>query len=238
MKEVIAMHGWSGDSHEWNLWSQLFQANGWHWKSCERGYGELNPFNPIWPKQFSKDESQQRVFIGHSLGPHLIDKKVLSNATHVVLLASFGEFIPKGTTSRPLKTALKQMEARLGTKDEEEMLKTFLEKACEPMPSSAVIPGPIQKGLSIEGRETLKADLQLLIKTNGLPNGFPNKAKVLVVEDQQDAIVTSESKTSLLKELRQHLRDEPTHWILNGTGHALLEPRLIQRVHKWIMEKQ
>ncbi len=239
MKEVIAMHGWSGDSHTWNIWTQYFKAHGWHWKSCERGYGDLPPFSPSWHEEISEGKTHhRRVFIGHSLGPHIIDRNVISNATDVVLLASFGAFIPEGSANRTLKQALKGMQERLGTNEEKIMLRTFLEKACEPMPSSAVTSGPIEKGLSIKGREKLKADLRLLIQTKGLPIGFPKDARVLIVEDAQDQIVVPSSRASLLKELNQLLMNEPTHWVLNGAGHALLEPELVQRVYHWLMKKK
>lgn len=238
MKEVIAMHGWSGDSNTWNLWAQDFKRNGWHWKSGERGYGDLPPFFPAWNQEIYKSKNHRRVFIGHSLGPHLIDKKILSNATDVVMLASFSQFIPKGAKNRTLQKALNGMQKLIGTNEEAKMLRTFLEKACEPISSSEVISGPIEKGLSIEGRKKLKADLQLLIKTEGLPLGFPKEARVLVVEDKQDCIVLPASRASLLQALNQHIGNEPTHWILNGSGHALLEPSLIQRVQQWLAESK
>ena len=48
MNEVIAMHGWSGDSNNWKIWQRFFQKKNWIWQSGERGYGPLQPQMPKW----------------------------------------------------------------------------------------------------------------------------------------------------------------------------------------------
>ena len=129
MKEVIAMHGWGGDSNTWKSWAQQFRENHWIWKSFERGYGELPQWRPTWEQSQSKISSKSRVVIAHSLGPHLIKNEVLAQATHVILLCSFSRFIPLGTESRYLTTALHGMRKQIGTTEEKIMLNNFLKKA-------------------------------------------------------------------------------------------------------------
>ena len=105
MNQVIAMHGWSGDSNTWKLWAEQFGREGWLWQSVERGYGEITPFNPVWVTRPGDDSCQRRVIIAHSLGTHLIKNEIWETTTDVVLLASFSRFIPKGIESRFLRTA-------------------------------------------------------------------------------------------------------------------------------------
>ena len=93
--QLIAMHGWAGDSHGWAPWHQACQARGWSWQSGDRGYGSLSQAEPHWNEEPPK-ASQRRVVIAHSMGVHLLPAEVLSQADAVVLLASFGRFIPEG----------------------------------------------------------------------------------------------------------------------------------------------
>ncbi|MDP6195762.1 MAG: alpha/beta hydrolase [Prochlorococcaceae cyanobacterium ETNP18_MAG_17] len=238
MKQVIAMHGWCGDSNTWQLWKRHFQAHDWLWQSNEQGYGALPPLKAAWHNESEPQTKQRQVVISHSLGPHLLASEVLRQATDLVLLASFGRFLPKGPASRALRTGLRGMQERLGSTDESAMLQAFLARAAQPSPISAIPAGPIQQGLSLNGRKQLQTDLELLIKTDGLPAGLPAKARVLVVEAEQDSIVVPAARTSLIDALLKHLKSPPCHWKLPDAGHALLVPGLIERVHDWLESAQ
>ena len=97
MRQVIAMHGWSGDSVAWAPWERHFSRQGWLWQSGERGYGHRSAYEPSWAEtNMAQPKRARRVVIGHSLGPHLLSTAVLNQATDVVLLASFGRFVPTG----------------------------------------------------------------------------------------------------------------------------------------------
>ena len=234
MKEIIAMHGWSGDSVTWHPWVQQFASHSWQWQSAERGYGSLPPRQPNWQPQHICSEGNQRVIICHSLGVHLLNNKVLALATDVVLLCSFSRFLPKNSTSRGLITALRSMQNLIGTKEESKMLRTFHAKACQPSVQSFIPSEPIQQGLSSIGRERLKKDLELLINTSCLPIGFPRKARVLVVEGQEDAIVLPCARESLLEDLKNYLEKPPSFLPIPGMGHALISPDLIEKVRNWL----
>ena len=136
----------------------------------------------------------------------------MKESTDIVFLCSFSRFIPNGSKSRSLKTALKGMQRHLGTVDEVSMLNNFLEKACHPKTTDGVPPGPITKGLSLKGRKKLEADLQVLIQTNGLPQGIPINARVLIIQGQEDSIILPESRSCLKKDLTTHLEHPPTYW--------------------------
>ena len=228
------MHGWAGDSNTWKLWMPEFQKDKWQWQSVERGYGGITPFHPDWIITNTNKNHQQKVVVAHSLGSHLIKKQVLKNATDIVLLCSFSRFIPTTGRSRSLKTALQGMQQNLGTVNEVKMLKNFLKKACYPESFAKIKPGPITKGLSIEGRKKLKSDLQLLIEAKGLPNGISTKSRVLVIQGKEDAIVVPEARSHLREDLKNHLDFPPTYWEIADAGHLLLMPTLIERVRTWL----
>ncbi len=236
MKQVIAMHGWSGDSDSWGLWIPPFKSLGWFWQSAERGYGTLPTNQPKWNKEPERSKNPSRALICHSLGQHLLPTKVVVNATHVVLLNSFSSFIPKGRGNRSLRIALKRMQAQLGTNKESRMLNDFLAKASYPATVSSHPKGPIHHGLSWEGRKKLQDDLELLINTSGLPKGLNKQARVLVIEGEQDAILPPPTRACLMIDLKHHLHRPPSHWTLPNSGHTIIESNLIEKVRNWLEE--
>ena len=103
MKQIIAMHGWAGSPCTWSHWQDVFEAKGWIWCNANRGSDGSTPEQPNW-----SIDAQRRVLIAHSLGWHLIDEE-LAQATELILLASFGRFIPEGRPGRRLQTGLEGM---------------------------------------------------------------------------------------------------------------------------------
>jgi pimeloyl-[acyl-carrier protein] methyl ester esterase len=234
MKQVIAMHGWSGDSHSWVSWIRHFNHHHWSWQSGERGYGKRQEHMPFWQDDQEPTERQRRVVIAHSLGPHLLPDAVLAHATDVVLLASFSRFVPQGAKGRALKTGLKGMRRCLGSDAEAEMLTNFLRRAAAPSPADGLPRGPIHEGLSPEGRQRLTDDLDQLIASAELPPGLQASSRVLVVEAEQDAIVVPAARQELRDAVQTRLQHPAEHWFMPGSGHALLVPDLLMRIQRWL----
>ena len=189
---------------------------------------------PFWQDDPDPIELQRRVVIAHSLGPHLLPDAVLAQATDVVLLASFSRFVPEGPKGRALKTGLKSMLRCLGSDAEAEMLTTFLRRAAAPSPPDGLPRGPIQEGLSIEGRQRLSDDLDRLIASAELPVGLQDTTRVLVVEAAQDSIVVPAARQELRDALQARLQHPAEHLCLSGSGHALLVPDLLIRIQRWL----
>ena len=189
---------------------------------------------PFWQDDPDPIELERRVVIAHSLGPHLLPDAVLAQATDVVLLASFSRFVPEGPKGRALKTGLKSMRRCLGSDAEAEMLTTFLRRAAAPSPPDGLPRGPIQEGLSIEGRQRLSDDLDRLIASAELPLGLQDTTRVLVVEAAQDSIVVPAARQELRDALQTRLQHPAEHWCLSDSGHALLVPDLLIRIQRWL----
>jgi pimeloyl-[acyl-carrier protein] methyl ester esterase len=222
--QLIAMHGWSGDAQGWEPFQIAWERRGWHGQCGDRGYGPRPPQAVAW-----LEGAGPRVVIAHSLGLHLLPTAVLEQATAVVLLASFGRFVPEGRGGRRLRHALAAMAHQLAGPQAEAMLEAFRERAAAPQPASLLPPSITAEPLGERGRHQLEEDLELLTTTAGLPSGFPPQARVLIVEGGEDQIV--------IPEARQLLRDAlpaADTLVLAGVGHCLLSPALGPLVCGWI----
>ena len=228
--ELLAMHGWGGDSRAWAPWAAEASQRGWQLRTGERGYGALPPEQPAWDGQ-----SRHRIVLVHSLGPHLLEPQLWAGATAVVLLASFAAFVPEGRAGRPLRTALAGMASQLRAGHGEAMLRQFLEQVASPFPPERLPQGPLEHGLSSVGAERLLADLEWLAATSDLPEGLQGAAArqlpVLIVEAADDQIVCAASREQLKARL-----PEATVITLPRAGHGLLGAGVHTAVLNWIAD--
>ena len=222
--QLIAMHGWAGDGRSWKAWATAAASRDWGWQAADRGYGSAPIQQVAWP-----DEEGRRVLIAHSLGPHLISDAVLAQAEAVVLLASFGAFVPPGRAGRRLQTALNGMASALEGDQAEEMLETFLQQAAGPEPISALPSTILAAPLSSEGRSRLLQDLRLLAGTTGLPKALSTEIPCLLVEAGRDGIVVPEARALLRQE-----RPQASVIHYEQAGHCLLNTTVVRDVMTWI----
>ncbi len=233
--QVIAAHGWAGDSRCWAPWAALASQRGWRIRCLERGYGQLAPAVPHWDSL-----SGRRIVLAHSLGPHLLPHSIWRDATAAVLLTSFAAFVPPGRAGRPLAAGLRGMAAQLEAGDDATaaMLHQFLAKAADPFPASRLPAGPLEQGITPEGRQRLRGDLHLLARCTDLPVGLSDRIPVLIVEALDDQIVCEASRELLRQALPQ-----ATVWSLQPAGHGLLRsdgehaaPSLVSAVLQWMAD--
>ena len=222
--QLIAMHGWAGDAQGWEPFHSAWSARGWAWQGGERGYGGQAPRPVAW-----RSGQGLKLVIAHSLGPHLLPAAVLAQADAVVLLASFGRFVPEGPGGRRLRSAMAAMASQLAGPEASTMLQTFMERAAAPQPASLLPPGIANSPLAASGRQLLAEDLNMLAATAGLPPGFPLQARVLIVEGSEDQIVGPQSRQQL-----RNLLPAADTLVLAGVGHCLLSPALVPTVCGWI----
>ena len=222
--QLIAMHGWAGDAQGWEPFHSAWSARGWPWQCGERGYGGQTAGPVAW-----RSNQGLKLVIAHSLGPHLLPASVLAQADAVVLLASFGRFVPEGPGGRRLRSAVAAMANQLAGPEASTMLQTFMERAAAPQSTSLLPAGNAAAPLEAPGRQRLAEDLNLLAATAGLPPGFPLQARVLIVEGGEDQIVNPQAR----QQLRSLLPAADT-LVLAGVGHCLLSPALVPTVCGWI----
>ncbi|MCP9849159.1 alpha/beta hydrolase [Cyanobium sp. Morenito 9A2] len=221
--QLLAMHGWGGDHRAWAPWGSAAARRGWSLNWGERGYGQQVPLEPQW------SGTGRRALLVHSMGIHLVPSPVLAAAEAVVLLASFGRFVPPGAPGRRGHLALEAMTRRLRNGDSDGLLKDFLAQAAAPDPEELLPAGPREEGVPPAGQGRLLADLERLSRLTGPPEAFPASAAVLVVEAGDDRIVAPESRRLLVEALPR-----ASHWTLAGVGHSLLRADLLTPVLNWL----
>ena len=233
MKEIIAMHGWAGDSHQWANWKTIFKSCDWEWQTSERGYKDKSPHISKWNHNSNHIELK-RVAICHSLGSHLIDKEVLHSATHVVLINSFSRFIPSGKENRPIQLALNKMMNVINTPNEAAMLRKFHIKAYKPNHIDVKSSKSNLLQISDPGRLRLKNDLKLLMNSHSLPIGLNKSAKVLIVSSEQDYILANKTKEKLAEDLINYLETLPKIINLPDEGHVITKIKNIKQIKQWL----
>ena len=202
--QLIAMHGWCGDRRSWDPWLPIWQARGWGYSCGERGYGNQAVVEPSWPA-------------------------VLQQADALVLLTSFGRFVPPGRDGRSLRSALEGMASALAGPNPSAMLQTFLQQVAAPAPPSLLQTTPAAEPLTGVGLRQLQEDLDLLSRTEALPAALPKRASILLVQAGADNIVAPEARQALEEELPG--ADVLT---LRGAGHGLLGTPVQAMVMAWL----
>ena len=232
MKQVIAMHGWAGDATQWKHWQQRFKADGWDWCNGERGYSHQRSVPPIW-----SPDASRRLVISHSLGWHLLTESVLIKATELILLAGFSRFVPSGPPGRAPRQGLAGMAQALDTDRELPMLKRFMKRASSPLPPTALPANLLMRrqGPSPTGRERLREDLDVLTTCRGLPMGCPDIERALVLQGEEDAIVSLDVHQQLVEDLLNRWPGSRTCVsVIPAHGHALITPGVLDEVLRWL----
>ncbi|BBL85954.1 Biotin synthesis protein bioK (chromatophore) [Paulinella micropora] len=233
--EIIAMHGWSGDSNGWNYWAEFARYKGWSWQSGERGYGSLPVVTPQWKHKHMRTQGP-RVLMVHSFGLYLLPTTVLASAEIIVLLNSFNRFIPSCNYQHLLERKIKRMINDINFCREKDTLITFLIQANLPSSTDMTSLTFIENSISRLGRMRLLEDLHKLAKVTHLPAGFPADASLLIVNTQSDRIVAAPVKKNLVENLANHMSDKLsiTHWSLENIGHNLHQTNLLQCIFNWL----
>ena len=130
MNQVITQHGWGLDKSFWESYKTGFQKNQWYWQDNERGYFSKNVNQSQWIKNTSNNGL--KMVLCHSLGFHLIQDNLLDEASHVIFINSFNNFLPSNKKRNLIYRSLKRMEKKIVSFEAEEMLKKFIHRSFSP----------------------------------------------------------------------------------------------------------
>lgn len=157
----------------------------------------------------------------HSLGLHLIDPEVLSQASELILFSSFLDFHPE--PRRKSERAVALMLRRID-KDVNGLLKDFYANLFAPAPCPLEAP-------EVQDIDLLREDLELLQGARMDPEVLESIPRILMFHGKHDQIVEPQKAMELTQKLPQ-----ATQKVLPQAGHGypFLDPKgCLEEIRRW-----
>ena len=226
MKQIITQHGWGLNKHLWDDYKIDFLNNNWHWQDNERGYFSKDNYQANWIKSDSKKEI--RMTLCHSYGFHLMQKKILEEATHIVLINSFSNFLPMSNKRNFILRSLKRMETKIINDESKDMLKEFIHRSFMPNGINNSFKNIFYKSLESLNKTLLLSDLKQLYINRDFPVFFKKDCKIIFIKSENDLILDKESNNNFLDSLNKILYRKPILIKLSQQGHCLNNTNLYE----------
>ncbi len=235
MNQVITQHGWGLDQSFWDSYKIEFQQNGWHWQNNERGYYSKNLNQAKWIKNNLND--QIKMVLCHSLGFHLIQGNLLDEASHVVFINSFNNFLPSSKKRNLIYRSLKRMEKKIISFEAEDMLKEFIRLSFSPNNMTINFQNMFYKNLRGLNNNLLLNDLKKLYTNKNSLKSFEKNCNVIVINSKNDLILDQNSSNSFIELLNKTLNKKPTVIELSNQGHCLANLNFYQIIKRTLDNK-
>ena len=219
MKQIITQHGWGLDKNFWDTYKIDFLKKNWYWQDNERGYFSTNNYQAQWIKSDSKNEI--RMALCHSYGFHLMQKTVLKEATHIVLINSFNNFLPTSDKKKFILRSLKSMETKIIKGTTKEMLKEFIYRSFLPNDINNSFQNIFYKSLESLNKKLLLKDLKKLYSNRDFPVFLKKDCKIVFINSENDLVLDKESNRDFLDFLNRTLDRKPILIKLAQQGHCL-----------------
>ena len=232
MNQIISQHGWGLDSHVWITFRDQFINNNWIWQDNERGYYNKNSKTYIWRKDNSN--KQIRMLICHSLGTQLIKKSIRLEATHIVLINSFYNFIPKRRLERKyILRTLNLMKKKMENNQFNTMLDEFIKNSLSPKD----IDFNFQKKLNLKykniNRSLLMHDFEKLYIEYSPEKFFSENSNLLIINSKKDKILHQSAHNDFIKMINDN-KIKKNIIELERQGHLPEKINLFEIIQKWL----
>ena len=157
----------------------------------------------------------------HSLGFHLIQRNILDEASHVVFINSFNNFLPLSKKRNLIYRSLKRMEKKIMSFDAEDMLKEFIRRSFSPNDININFQNMFYKNLKGLNNNLLLKDLKKLYTYKNSLKTIGENCNVIVIKSKKDLILDQESSNKFIQLLNKKLTKKPTVIELSNQGHCL-----------------
>ena len=232
MNQIISQHGWGLDHNVWIKLRNQFIKKNWKWQDNERGYFKESYFIAQWIKD--NTAGSKKIAICHSLGIHLMEKKILEEATHIVLINSFHNFIPMNTENKIMIKTLKRMEKKINSEEILPMLKEFIQKSF--MPNEVDI--NFKNFLKLRSKDIninmLLNDFQKLYLQNQYTNFLSEHAEILIIKSKKDSILKEYACDEFIEILNNSQIKRPKLVQLHKQGHILHNIDIGKIIEDWL----
>ena len=230
MKQIITQHGWGLNKHFWDDYKVDFLKNNWHWQDNERGYFSNTNYQAKWIKSHSKKEI--RMTLCHSYGFHLMQKNILKEATHIVLINSFNNFLPDSNKRNFIFRSLKRMETKIIKDEPKDMLKEFIHRSFMPNDINNNFKNIFYESLKSLNKTLLLNDLKQLYINRDFPVFLKKDCKIIFIKSEDDLILDNESNKNFLDFFNRTLNRKPILIKLAQQGHCLTNLNLYETLIK------
>ena len=229
MKQVITQHGWGLDQSFWRIYKEEFQKNNWFWQDNERGYFSKNTNNSNWIN--SKSKKTTKMILCHSLGFHLIQRKLFREASHIVFINSFNNFLPSNNKKNLILRSLKRMEKKITKNETNDILKEFIDRSFKPNVINNDFRNIFYKNLESLNKKLLLKDLKQLYKDRNSPILINKNCNIIFIQSENDLILDKDSNNNFLDLLNKILDIKPNIIKLENQGHCLTNFNLYEIIN-------
>jgi len=233
MNQVITQHGWGLDQSLWNKLKEEFRRKNWIWQDNDRGYYSDSCIKVKWLKTDS--DKNTKVALCHSLGIHLIEKDILKEASHIVLINSFFNFIPTNNESNKTLRTLRRMEKKINSHEIRPMLEEFINRSFMPNPVDIKFKSIFNLNSKQINLKSLLNDFQKLYLQQSTFNlNFSKHAEVLIIKSKNDFILKEYAFNEFIDLLNNTQINKPKLVEIEKQGH-LIHNHYIEKILKdWL----
>ena len=232
MNQIISQHGWGLDQSIWDKLKEEFIRQNWAWQDNDRGYYSDSCVKVKWIKNDS--DKNKKVALCHSLGIHLIEKEILKEASHIILINSFFNFIPKNNESNITMRTLRRMEKKINTIEVRFMLEEFISRSFMPNEVDIRFKSIFdQKSKQININSLLK-DFQKLYLKQSIFNLFSENVEVLIIKSKNDFILKEYASNEFINLLNNSQINKPKLVQIENQGHLIDNNCIVKILKEWL----
>ena len=232
MNQIISQHGWGLDHCIWNKLKEELIKQNWNWQDNDRGYYSDSCVKVQWIKTDS--DKNKKVALCHSLGIHLIGKEILKEASHVVLINSFFNFIPTNHESNITIRTLQRMEKKINSREVRFMLKEFISKSFMPNQVDIQFKSIFNLDSKQINLKNLLGDFQKLYLRQSAFNLFSEHAEVLIIKSKNDFILKEYACNEFIYLLNKSQISKPKLVQIENQGHLIDNNCIVDILNDWL----
>jgi len=158
-------------------------------------------------------------------------KKTLNEATHIILINSFNNFLPLSNKRNFILRSLKRMEKKIIKDEPKDMLKEFIFRSFMPNHMNNSFKNIFYKSLESVNKTLLLSDLKQLYINRDFPLFLRKDCKIIFIKSENDLILDNESNNNFLDSLNKTLERKPILIRLAQQGHCLNNVNLYEILH-------
>ena len=229
MKQIITQHGWGLDQSFWDIYKVEFQKNNWYWQDNERGYFSKKTKQSKWIENFSNHKI--KMVLCHSFGFHLLQKRLLQGATHIVFINSFNNFLPLSNKRNLIVRSLKRMEKKIRNSQTKDMFKEFIGRSFMPNNINIDFKKLFYESLDNANNSLLLKDLKELSTDRDFSELLNKNCNTLFIKSENDLILDNDANKNFFELLSQTLQKKPKLIELSNQGHCLTNLNLYEIIN-------